>query len=115
MAHSSEAYAVIPMPAELRGTSDYWTGWWTVTRNGVPVRHYPPKDRDLAERFATESCLSAAAHEQKGRRMSADKKGVHDLDFPAASPDAEHKRDRHKQDHQPDQRGPYSPLSFFSM
>ena len=42
------------MPAELRGTSGYWTGWWTVTRNGVPVRHYPPKDRDLAERFATD-------------------------------------------------------------
>jgi hypothetical protein len=47
-------YAVIPMPAELRGTSGYWTGWWTVTRNGVPVRHYPPKDRDFAERFATD-------------------------------------------------------------
>jgi hypothetical protein len=50
----NDAYAVIPMPAELRGTSDYWTGWWTVTRNGGPVRHYPPKDRDLAERFATD-------------------------------------------------------------
>ena len=50
----SKVYAVIPMPAELRGISDYWTGWWTVTRNSVPVRHYPPKDRDLAERFATD-------------------------------------------------------------
>ena len=39
------------MPAELRG---YWTGWWTVTHNGVPVRHCPPKDRDLTERFATD-------------------------------------------------------------
>ena len=52
---SNEAYTVIPMPAELRGTSDYWIGWWTVTRNGVPVRHYPPKDYGLAERFATDS------------------------------------------------------------
>ena len=58
-----EAYAVILMPAELRGTSDYWTGWWTVTRNGVPVRHYPPKDRDLAERFAR-SRLSSAARDR---------------------------------------------------
>jgi len=27
--------------------------WRTVTRNGVPVWHYPPQERDLAERFAT--------------------------------------------------------------
>ena len=62
---SPQAYAVIPMPAELRGTSDYWTGWWTVTRNGVPVRHYPPKDRDLAERFATDLAYNRQnAHEK---------------------------------------------------
>ena len=50
----NEAYAVIPMPAELRGAADWWAGWWTVTRNGKPVRHYPPQARDLAERFATD-------------------------------------------------------------
>jgi hypothetical protein len=33
----NEAYTVIPMPAELCRTSDYWTGWWTVTQNGEPV------------------------------------------------------------------------------
>ena len=57
------AYTVIPMPANLRGTSDYWAGWWTVTRNGVPVRHYPPKDYDLAERFAADPAYRAAARE----------------------------------------------------
>jgi hypothetical protein len=36
-----------------------------VTRNGVPVRHYPPKDRDLAERFATDPAYREQAHEQK--------------------------------------------------
>ena len=50
----NEAYAVIPMPAELRGADDWWAGWWTVTCNGVPVRHYPQQARDLAERFATD-------------------------------------------------------------
>jgi hypothetical protein len=39
----NEAYALIPMPAELRGTSGYWTGWWTMTRNGVPVRTIRPR------------------------------------------------------------------------
>jgi len=59
------AYTVIPMPADLRGTSDYWTGWWTVTRNGVPVRHYPPKDYDLAERFATDSAYRQQLAKEK--------------------------------------------------
>jgi hypothetical protein len=27
-------------------------GWWTVTRNGIPVRHFPGKDK--AERYATD-------------------------------------------------------------
>jgi hypothetical protein len=27
-------------------------GWWTVKRNGLPVRHFPGKDK--AERFATD-------------------------------------------------------------
>jgi hypothetical protein len=42
---------VIPTPAKLRGPP---TDWWTVTHNGVPVWHYPPDKRDLAERFATD-------------------------------------------------------------
>jgi hypothetical protein len=27
-------------------------GWWTVKRNGLPVRHFPGKEK--AERFATD-------------------------------------------------------------
>jgi hypothetical protein len=27
-------------------------GWWTVRRNGMPVRHFPGKEK--AERFATD-------------------------------------------------------------
>src|SRR5215831_4300091 len=76
----SEAYAVIPIPSELRGTSDYWTGWWTVTRNGAPVRYYPPKDRDLAERFATDPACRQQLTNKKRRRLSDDEKGVLDLD-----------------------------------
>jgi hypothetical protein len=61
----NEAYAVIPMPPELRGPPE----WWTVTRNGVPVRHYPPQAHDLAERFATDPAY---------RRQLANKKMAHD-------------------------------------
>ena len=61
----SEAYVVIPMPAELRGPPH----WWTVTRNGVPVRHYPPKAHDLAERFATDPAY---------RLKLANKKNAHE-------------------------------------
>ena len=46
----NEAYAVIPMPPQPRGPPE-----WTVTRNGVPVRHCPPHAHDLAERFASDS------------------------------------------------------------
>ena len=47
----NDAYAVIPMPAKLRGPP---TGWWTVTHNGVPLWYFPSDKRDLAERFATD-------------------------------------------------------------
>ena len=47
----NDAYAVIPTPAELRGPP---VDWWTVTHHGVPVWHYPPDKRDLADRFATD-------------------------------------------------------------
>jgi hypothetical protein len=32
-------------------------GWWTVKRNGLPVRHFPGKEK--AERFATDPEYSA--------------------------------------------------------
>jgi hypothetical protein len=53
------------MPPELRGPPE----WWTVTRNGVPVRHYPPQAHDLAERFATDPAY---------RQQLANKKMAHD-------------------------------------
>jgi hypothetical protein len=46
----NDTYAVIPTPAELGGPTD----WWTVMAHGVPVWHFPPDKRDLAERFATD-------------------------------------------------------------
>jgi hypothetical protein len=41
----NDAYAVIPMPAKLRGPP---TDWWAVTHNGVPVWFFR---RALAERL----------------------------------------------------------------
>jgi hypothetical protein len=43
----NDAYAVISTPAELRGPP---TDWWTATRHGEPVRHFPPTARDRAGR-----------------------------------------------------------------
>jgi hypothetical protein len=34
----NEAYDVMPMPGKPYGPS----GWWIVTRNGIPVRHFAP-------------------------------------------------------------------------
>jgi hypothetical protein len=46
----ADRYEVVPMK---RGPH-HPEGWWTVTRNGEHVRHYPPDKRDLAERYATD-------------------------------------------------------------
>jgi hypothetical protein len=46
----NEAYDVIPAPAHYRMPP----GWWTVTCNGIPVMHFSPGKRDLAERYATD-------------------------------------------------------------
>ena len=53
------------MPAELCGTSDYWTGWWTVTHNGEPVWHYPPDKRasPLIPPFGSSFTNKKMAHE----------------------------------------------------
>ena len=69
----NEAYAVIPMPAKLRGPP---TGWWTVTHNGVPVWHFPWDKRDLAERFATDPAYRLE-FVSKNRPKAASKK-AHD-------------------------------------
>ena len=44
----NDAYAVIPMPEHPHGPR----GWWTVTCNGIPVHHFVPERRDLAEQYA---------------------------------------------------------------
>jgi hypothetical protein len=44
----NEAYDVIPTPVRPHGPTD---GWWTVTCNGVPVHHFAPDRRDLAEMY----------------------------------------------------------------
>ena len=46
---SNEAYAVVPIEPGPRGPLK---GWWTVKRNGTPVRHFPGKEK--AQRYATD-------------------------------------------------------------
>lgn len=46
----NEAYDVVPMPEEPHGPS----GWWSVTRNGIPVRHFGWDKKDVALRYASD-------------------------------------------------------------
>jgi hypothetical protein len=52
-----DIYEVIPMDEHPRGPRG---GWWTVTCNGVPVYHFSPDQRDLAERYATDADYRAS-------------------------------------------------------
>ena len=45
----NEAYEVVPREPGPHGPP---VGWWTVKRNGLPVRHFPGKEN--AQRFATD-------------------------------------------------------------
>jgi hypothetical protein len=45
----NEAYEVVPTEPGPHGPP---VGWWTVKRNGVPVRHFPGKEN--AQWFATD-------------------------------------------------------------
>ena len=45
----NEAYAVVPHEPGLHGPPK---GWWTIKRNGIPVKHFPGKEK--AERYATD-------------------------------------------------------------
>jgi hypothetical protein len=45
----NEAYEVVPIEPGPHGPPE---GWWTVKRNGIPVRHFPGKEK--AQRFATD-------------------------------------------------------------
>jgi hypothetical protein len=44
----NEAYEVAPMKVEPHGPP---ADWWTITCNGIPVRHFTPHARDAAERY----------------------------------------------------------------
>jgi hypothetical protein len=60
----NEAYEVVPIEPGPRGPP---VGWWTVKRNGLPVRHFPGKEK--AERFATDPEYRASLpQERRGRR-----------------------------------------------
>ena len=56
----SEAYEVVPIAETRRGPPH---GWWTVKRNGVPVRHFPGKEK--AERYATDPDYRASLQTKK--------------------------------------------------
>jgi hypothetical protein len=45
----NEAHEVVPIEPGPRGPPE---GWWTVKRNGIPVRYFPGKEK--AQRFATD-------------------------------------------------------------
>ena len=60
----NEAYEVMPIEPGPHGPP---VGWWTVKRNGLPVRHFPGKEK--AERFATiRNTERAEPQEERGRR-----------------------------------------------
>jgi hypothetical protein len=60
----NEAYEVAPIEPGPHGPPE---GWWTVRRNGMPVRYFPGKEK--AERFATdpEYRASHSSPEECGR------------------------------------------------
>jgi hypothetical protein len=51
----NEAYEVVPIEPGPHGPPK---GWWTVKRNGLPVRHFPGKEK--AQRYATDPAYRAS-------------------------------------------------------
>lgn len=63
----TDRYEVVPMERQPHDPE----GWWTVTCNGEPVRHYPPDKRYLAEWYAIDpsyraSLVTKKLHEGRG-------------------------------------------------
>jgi hypothetical protein len=56
-ADPNEAYEVVPMKPEPHGPP---SDWWTVTRNGIPDRHFSGSRKAEAERYATAPAHRAA-------------------------------------------------------
>lgn len=44
----NEAYEIVPMKPGPHGPRG---DWWTVTCNGIPVRHFSPSAKESAERY----------------------------------------------------------------
>jgi hypothetical protein len=68
----NEAYEVVPIEPGPHGPPHTW---WTVKRNGIPVRHFSGKE--TAERFATDreyrASLVTAWEKEEGNDRSAAK------------------------------------------
>ena len=58
----NEAYEVVPMKPKPHGPPG---DWWTVTRNGIPDRHFSASRKAEAERYATDPAHRAAIRGQK--------------------------------------------------
>jgi hypothetical protein len=58
----NEAYEVAPIKIEPHGPPG---DWWTVTRNGIPDRHFSASRKAEAERYATDPAHRAAIRSQK--------------------------------------------------
>src|SRR6267378_5544298 len=71
----NEAYEVVPVEPEPHGPPK---GWWTVKRNGLPVRHFPGKEK--AQRYGTDPEYRASVvprgglGEDEGKVVSPDTK-----------------------------------------
>ena len=61
-ADPNEAYDVVPMKQDAHGPPG---DWWTVTRNGIPGRHFSPNRKAEAERYATDPAHRAAIRGDK--------------------------------------------------
>jgi len=60
----NEAYEVLPIEPGPHGPPK---GWWTVKRNGTPVRHFPGEEK--ARRYATDPEYRASlAQGKRGTR-----------------------------------------------
>jgi hypothetical protein len=58
----NEAYDAVPMKPEPHGPPG---DWWTVTKNGIPDRHFSASQKTEAERYATDPAHRAAIRGEK--------------------------------------------------
>ena len=63
----NEAYEVVPIEPGPHGPPK---GWWTVKRNGLPVRHFPGKEK--AQRYATDPEYRASLIARKAWEKAKD-------------------------------------------